>query len=301
MKLSVIIPAHRAEKTLPRTLESVNAAGVRWSEATGSRPTDVEVVVSWDREGRGPSWARNRGLERATGDYVFFCDADDVVAADFFLKPAEALTRTGAEMCLFGFNGLLPRRDYDLVGNEAVRAVFLPAVFGYSFDDVRRWNRGGDLWASREWAMVWRVAFRRDFLLRHALRFDEEVRYCEDAMFLSECATRCERMCSVAASLYEYRDEATGLLAEGRRGADGGAFRFQMLAFRKRLDAACGGGLWPLGEGSVVFSAIRLFREHGDWRRFVADPDVRRALRGFPLSLRHPLVAAAVLCLRGAA
>ena len=49
---------------------------------------------------------------------------------------------------------------------------------------------------------------------------------------------------------------------------------------------------------SAVFSALELFRGRRDWHRYVSDPFVARALRDFPLSVRHPLVAGAVLALR---
>ena len=282
----MIIPAYRSDATLPRTLQTLESA------AAG---LDVETVVVRDDEGRGPSWARNRGLERATGDLVFFCDADDAVRPGFFRRPLEAMERTGAEMCLFGFNDVLPRRDYDLSGADEVRRVFLPTVFGYSFDDVRRWNRGGRLWDSREWAMVWRAAFRRDFLERHRLRFDERVRFCEDAMFLSACAARCARMCSVAASLYDYAARSDGLLARGARSEARWAYKFQMLDFRRRLDQAF--GVWRLCEASVVFSALELFRARRGFFRYARAPRVAEAFAGFPTSVRHPLVAAGVrLC-----
>ena len=56
MKLSVIVPAHKAERTLPRTLESLNAAAKAWSAATGLPPAEAEIIVSWDPERKGPSW-----------------------------------------------------------------------------------------------------------------------------------------------------------------------------------------------------------------------------------------------------
>ena len=152
MKLSVIIPAHKAERTLPRTLESVRAA---------SEGLEVETVLVNDDEGRGLSWARNQGLDRATGDVVFFVDADDTVKRDYFRRHVDALESSGADFVLSSFDMAPLKRDYNLVGNAAIREVMLPAFFGYDFADVRRWNGGGALNARRELGGVWRCAFRR--------------------------------------------------------------------------------------------------------------------------------------------
>ena len=89
MDASVIIPAHRAEATLPETLRSVEAARAAF-------PGESEIVVVDDPDGRGPSWARNRGLDRARGEYVFFCDADDLARPDFLSRPVAALAESGA-------------------------------------------------------------------------------------------------------------------------------------------------------------------------------------------------------------
>ena len=92
MKASVIIPSHNAQSTLPLALRSVEEA---------AKGLDVEVIVIEDESGRGPSWARNRGLDRATGEVVFFVDADDTVDREFFSAPLSELNRSGAEMCFF--------------------------------------------------------------------------------------------------------------------------------------------------------------------------------------------------------
>lgn len=299
MKLSVIIPAFRAELTLPRTLESLNAAAVRWGEATGRAPTDVEVVVSWDREGKGPSWARNRGLEKATGDYVFFCDADDTVRADFFLKPFLRLERSGADLCFFTYAGGPQLSDYDLEGNGQVRAAYLPAFFGYSNEDVRRWNAGGSLALLKEMGQVWRCAYRRSFLERHAIRFDESMTYFEDAAFLSSCVAFAEKTSSIPDALYDYRPVPGGNLGTGWKKDRHWDYKFKVLEARKRLDAATGGTVWKYCEASCVLTALELLKEHReDLPRYLGDERVRAALRTFPLSWRHPLTWAAVTYLK---
>ena len=299
MKLSVIIPAHKAERTLPRTLESLNAAAKKWSAAAGFPPTEAEIVVSWDHDGKGPSWARNRGLEKAKGDYVFFCDADDTVREDFLLKPYRKLEETKADVCLFRYSGFPDISDFTIEGNDRVRASYLPAYFGYSNDDVRRWNEGGDLFLFKEPGSICRCAFRRDFLERHGIRFDESMTYFEDAAFLSNCAAFAERTVSIGDELYDYCPRPDGNLGSGWKQDRHWDYKFKVLEFRKRLDAATGGEIWKYCEASCVLTALELLKEHRvDLPRYLADERVRAALRTFPLSWRHPLAAAAVLYLR---
>lgn len=175
-KASVIIPCRNAAETLPATLSSIEVA---------AQGIDVEIIVVDDKDGRGPSWARNRGLDKATGEIVFFVDADDSVKEDFFRRPLAEMDKTGAELCFFTYAGgpILEARLY--TGLDEVRRRFLPAFFGYSMSDVRRWNSGGKLSLHKELGQVWRCAYRRDFLLRHSVRFDEAMTFYEDAALLS--------------------------------------------------------------------------------------------------------------------
>ncbi len=289
MKLSVIIPSRPAEPTLPRTLESVKAA------AAG---LDVEIIVIEDRELRGLPWARNQGLDRATGDVVFFVDADDTVKRTYFSRLVEVLEDAQADFALSSFECAPLKRDYDLVGNANIRAVMLPAFFGYSLDDVRVWNRGGAINARREVGGVCRCAFRRSFLERHAIRFDEALRLYEDAPFIAECAARAERVASTSEVLYNYVPGENGIIATSVGTDRHWAYKPLALKNRQAIAARVGGDAMRQFEGSAVFSLLELLKARRDWRGYLADPFVKSSLRRFPLSPRHPLVALGVLFLR---
>lgn len=297
MKLSVIIPCHpRNLPTLPRTLRSLDAAAAEWRG-------EVERLVVDDDESRGLSWARNRGLDRATGDVVFFVDADDTVRPGYFRALTQLLEAANADLAISSFDYAPLKRDYDLNGNAAVRTALLPAFFGYSFEDVLRWNRGGELAARREQGGVWRCAFRRAFLERHRLRFDENLFLYEDAPFLAECAGYATRVVSTREALYDYAPGAGGILSSSPRGSEAyRAYKFAALANRKAIAARIGQEVLEQFRGSAAFSALEFLSDGrlGELRRYLADPFVRESLRGFPLSCRHPLVAAAILLLKTA-
>lgn len=290
MKASVIVPCHpRSRPTLPRTLESLHRA---------AEGLDVETVVVDDAESRGLSWARNRGLDRATGDILFFADADDTVKPTFFRRLAETLETAQADFALSSFDYAPLKRAYDLVGNAAIRAALLPAFFGYSFADVARWNRGGALGDLREQGSVCRCAFRRTFVERYGIRFDENLRLFEDAPFLAECAARAERVASTAETLYEYVPGPEGILATSLGTDRYFDYKFAALENRKAIAARVGGETLTHFAASAVFSALELLKARRGWRRYLRDPFVRESVRAFPTTLRHPLVAAGVWALR---
>lgn len=298
--ITVVIPSRNAQDTLPTTLQSVKVA---------AEGLEVEILVIEDVEGLGPSWARNRGIERASGEVIFFVDADDTVKPDFFRRPLSVLERTGADMCFFSYsNG--PKLEEGVVeGNDAVRKRFLPAFFGYSNDDVRRWNSGGRLAQKKEPGQVWRCAYRKAFLDKANIRFDEAMTFYEDAAFLSFAVAFADRVAVIPDELYEYTPTPAGNLSSGSGSSRHWEYKFHALNSRKRLDALTGGEVWGYCEASCVFSAmemLKLWRRAGlplkeaayDFRRYLSDPFVRKSLRAFPVSIRHPAVLTLVFVLR---
>jgi glycosyltransferase involved in cell wall biosynthesis len=94
--VSLIVPARNASRTLPQQLEAIAEQdyGGQFElivAVNGGRDGTAEVADRWiRRQGlgkvvdasarRGPGYARNRGAAAAHGDFLAFCDADDLVS-----------------------------------------------------------------------------------------------------------------------------------------------------------------------------------------------------------------------------
>lgn len=93
-KVSVIIPAYNAEKTIRATIETVQQQTFQDFELIivndGSKDKTLEIVASIEDErikvfsyqNSGLSTARNRGISKANGEYIALLDADDFWTPD---------------------------------------------------------------------------------------------------------------------------------------------------------------------------------------------------------------------------
>lgn len=90
--VSVVVPyspAHTPADILEDALETARSQSV---------PTEIIVVEDTDQ--RGPSWARNRGLDRAETRYVALLDADDYWHEAKLSRQLTAMDETGAGLCV---------------------------------------------------------------------------------------------------------------------------------------------------------------------------------------------------------
>lgn len=81
MAVSLIVPVYKAEPWIKECMDSIHAQTYK----------DIEVIVEPDPQATGAAAARNRGLAKATGEYVAFCDADDYLAPHAIEQMVEAI------------------------------------------------------------------------------------------------------------------------------------------------------------------------------------------------------------------
>lgn len=116
--VSVIIPCYNSEKTIERCLQSVLAQKLTPSEILiyddCSTDGTVDIISSYandhanigitlSNENRGAGVARTALLEKATGEYFAFLDADDVWNSDKLETQIKAMLDSSATICVCGY------------------------------------------------------------------------------------------------------------------------------------------------------------------------------------------------------
>lgn len=93
MKVSIIIPIYNSEKYLKQCLESIINQTYKNIEIIcindGSTDNSEKIIKDYLKTNKnitylkqpnaGQSIARNKGLEKATGDFILFVDSDDFI------------------------------------------------------------------------------------------------------------------------------------------------------------------------------------------------------------------------------
>lgn len=111
VRVSVIIPAYRAEKFLSRALDSVRAQTLQdfevilcLDEPDADRLPSIQnllhpymdrlpIKISLSTEKSSPAAARNRGIKQASGEFIAFLDADDWWESSKLEQQVNALDR----------------------------------------------------------------------------------------------------------------------------------------------------------------------------------------------------------------
>jgi len=198
VKVSVVIPVYNATAHLDDALRSVfsqrNVAEEVIAVDDGSTDGCKELLDRWalrranfqvvHQTNAGQGAARNRGLELATGDYVYFIDADDALAdPDALSRLVEVMERDQLDVLFFD---AATEVDADLeLSDSVVRAR-----------DYIRWHEYSGVYEGRELFAAFLknrelcvspclMLLRRGFLAENGLCFPNERIFYEDNIFMT--------------------------------------------------------------------------------------------------------------------
>ena len=237
MKLSIIVTTWGVEPWVKACLDSVRRA------AEGQ---DVEVLEICN--GSGAAAARNEGLAKATGDYVWFVDGDDVIRTDAVVRIADTVkAHPGVDVIHFkiaclGDDERLPSAD-----GEVAETAF----------DLRR--RGGLTAAYRRharWLLGSSAVYRRGLV--KDMRF-EPLAKGEDSLWGRRAFYAATSLVYLDTALYGYRRRPEGADQTRDRRHYEDALRAGWLMLREGLEV-------PGIRCRVIFDWLRYrFRELPKW------------------------------------
>lgn len=177
--LSVIVPAYRVEDYLAECLRSILVQPFADLEvlviddaspdSSGTIAQDFAVVDSRLRvithhRNRGPGAARNTGLDQARGHYVAFVDSDDLVGVDAYRRIISTLERTGSDFATS------PAQEF----GQGARKRYWTTDLAIFATGGERLELAGAPELVRDHT-TWTKVYRREFLLRHQIRWPEGV------------------------------------------------------------------------------------------------------------------------------
>lgn len=189
-KVSVIVPVYNVEKLLQRCFDSILAQTFTDFELLliddGSKDKSGEIcdgyaakdsrIRVFHKQNEGVSTARNLGIDKAQGEWIYFVDSDDIVLPSA-LGTFGSLIYSESELVMAGFytsdenNTVREQRKMvsqcELSVIQALREMYAPTDFCYQ----------GYLWCK---------LFKRKVILQNNLRFEETISFNEDRLFIVE-------------------------------------------------------------------------------------------------------------------
>jgi glycosyltransferase involved in cell wall biosynthesis len=181
---------------------------------------------------------RNYGIDRATGTYICFLDADDYVELDTFEVVLGYFQETGAQLLAFRYKVLKDSPD--------IKLTLRPLVY---LDQTQKCITGNHdtLDGSRilhgEAFQIGSKAYSRGFLNENAIRFNENIPFAEESEFFIRCYGTAGTVCFlpqfIGQTYCQYSDGMAAMLKKTPEVAMNYAKGFKIL-----FDSGLGLGLY---------------------------------------------------------
>ena len=217
-KVSVIIPVYNVERYLNKCVQSIvdqtldsleiilvddesPDACPQMCEEWAKKDNRIKVI---HKKNGGLGFARNSGLELATGEYVTFCDSDDWIEPEAYQTTYEKCKEKDLDICWFQprrvttdgvFLPLSPKKECYFM-DEAQMRRFRKEVIGRNPEDPQSRTRG---------MSSCMALFRRSVFQTSGVRFPSEREVAsEDLMFLVRFLPHVEKVGILPHVFYNY-------------------------------------------------------------------------------------------------
>lgn len=206
--LSIIIPVYNAGYFLDDCIKSVSSQSFYDIEIIcvddGSTDNSPILLDQWSRldnrvkvihkENSGVSSSRNAGLRNASGRFVTFVDADDLVRHDIYSVSMSLIDNNNLDILIFAFE-TIPNKKIEKTGFPTNQILSYQQLFS---SNTRIQSRNSLCYN-------WRFVFRTNILKDNSVYFDERISIGEDMIFNIDAICHAKRIMVIDEPLYFYR------------------------------------------------------------------------------------------------
>lgn len=224
--VSVVIPVYNAEKYLREALDSIVGQTYINLEiicvddgSTDSSPQILEEykakderILVYRKENSGGGAARNYGLERATGEYLYFFDSDDVANKSLIEKALAKALQTDADIVAFDAYTF---KD-DNLENKTLKKGYNRNILKGLEKETFSYKDFPNKILSIVNIVPWNKLIRREIVVKNHIRFDE-ISSSDDLTFSVMCAAVAEKIAVMNDVLMYYRLGHAGTITSTMR------------------------------------------------------------------------------------
>lgn len=186
-----------------------------------------------------------------------------------------------------------PKDNYCFSNKEDVFQHLFPKYIGFSVCNISDWgNMKKPLTNMLEWGACWRVAYRRELLIKNNIRFNSEIKMNEDSMFNALATLYATKTASIDKCLYNYNLRTTGAL-NSHLSSNITQNKEALFKERERITNLAQNNGFNVDEscyaGSVVMGIIEMFAKSsfGDWvklHEIIANKTIQKCIELIPLT-----------------
>ena len=215
-KISVVIPVYNAQNFMEESINSILNQSLKEIELIcvndGSTDNSLDMLNKFrekdarvkiiDKENGGCGSARNKALDNATGDYIYFFDPDDYVVPDAFEKLYDNAIQNDSDLVMFKIarfrdgepiNYSIPGFDFENIFTDVNFNNFT-----FNYKDIKRYVLNSSF-------APWSKLYKKEFIDRFEdFRFDLGVAF-DDVPFHVKSLLRASRISFVPEFFYHYR------------------------------------------------------------------------------------------------
>ena len=229
--LSIIIPVYNVEAYLGKCIDSfLKTEGIADTEMIivddGSTDSSDSIADSYagrydfikcfHKSNGGLSDARNYGLAKASGKYVFFCDSDDFIIPEGMNKVIEFTRTCDADVILW--DGIAVDENDEKIESELHLILVHNGLVTDGSTMTGTEVMTGQIKDHNKIAMTaWLRACRREFLIQNEMLFEKGLIH-EDELWTPKVLTSASSAAYLPCKLYCYRVRKNSIMDSGDDG-----------------------------------------------------------------------------------